>query len=182
MPVFDDTPPTEVSPPDQWVNIRSGGTLSGTLPTDIAPGASFHGVTLAQGDSFFAVLALQSTSGIYLVGASASTRRPDANHGSEFRAGRFLRIREGNNAGQVWACTNQSEPTLGVTALTFEQSAVGAAVTPPGAGSFDNSAIDLAIEPGSTAGFDNTGPGTRSTATHVPAFDNSPVDLAEEPN
>jgi hypothetical protein len=179
MPNYDNTAPDEISPPDQWVNIRAGGTLSGTVPTDVAPGTSFQGVTLAQGDSFFAVLALQSTTGIYLVGASASTRRSDANAGSEFRPGRFLRVKEGTNAGKVWFCTNQTTPTVGVSSLTFEEAAPST-VTVPGS-SFDNSDVDLAEEPSGAAGFDSTGPGTRSTATHIPSFDNSDVDLAEEP-
>lgn len=176
---YDNTAPTELSPPDQWVNIRTGGALSGALPTELAPGSSFQGVTLAQGDSFFATVALQAQNGIYVVGASSSSRRSDANAGSEFRAGRFLRIREGNNAGQVWFCTNQNTPSLGPDALTFAQASPNSAAMPLSA--FSNAAVDLAIEPGSTAGFSDSGPGTRSTATHIPAFSNAGVDIAIEP-
>ncbi|ATR83072.1 hypothetical protein CS390_11180 [Pseudomonas sp. HLS-6] len=60
--------------------------------------------------------------GIYVVATGAWVRAPDADESVEVKPGMLVGVDAGTvNGGSVWRLSNATPPTLGTTALTFEQ-------------------------------------------------------------
>jgi len=82
-------------------------------------------VTLATGDRILIKNQVAETeNGIYRVNATgAPTRDYDMDVAAEF-VGAVVYVVTGTHAGTVWCCTNTTEPTIGVTAITWAESPV----------------------------------------------------------
>lgn len=122
MAAFDNTAPV-VSPIQSglWASVRFALTAGGTDPLTIANGDTVDGLTVSTGDRFVCV-GTRADAGIYVVGASASTRATDANEASEFVPHRAVDVTSGNasNVGR-WVHRTTAAITLGTTPLTFSK-------------------------------------------------------------
>lgn len=95
--------------------------------------------------------------GIYVVAAGAWVRALDANESVEVKPGMLVGVDAGTvNGGSVWRLSNTAPPTLGTTALTFEQVFGKTGVV---AGSYKSVTVDAAgrvtagTNPTTLAGF-----------------------------
>lgn len=103
-------------------SVRAAHFSAGAYdPLTVAPGTSFGGVTLAEGDRFLwgSSLGGATAAGVYVVGSSASFRAPDFDAPNEIK-GSAVFVREGNSADTGFICTNDTV-TIGTTGITFTQ-------------------------------------------------------------
>jgi hypothetical protein len=125
-----------------WASVRFALTSGVTDPLTIANGATVDGLTVATGNRFVCV-GTRADAGIYVVGASASTRATDANEAAEFVAHRAVDVTAGSadNIGR-WVHKTTAAITLGTTDLTFSK--LTAEDETLLSGSFDNTAPSAA--------------------------------------
>lgn len=144
MAAFDNTAPV-LSPIQSglWAAVRFALTAGGTDPLTIANGGTVDGLTAVTGDRFVCV-GTRADAGIYVVGASTSTRATDADEAAEFVAHRAVDVTAGSadNVGR-WVHKTTAPITLGTTALTFSK-------------------LSADEETLSSSTFDNTGPSSAS--------------------
>lgn len=155
MSDFDNTAPVAVVLASaKWADVRFALTDGGTDPLTIANGSTVDGLTAATGNRFVCV-GNRVDAGIYVVGASASTRATDANEASEFVAHRGVDVTAGttDNVGR-WILTTTGAITLGTTDLTFSKSIAFEEELPES--SFDNTAAGAVTL--SASGFNNAPP------------------------
>jgi hypothetical protein len=104
-------------------SVRVATTVAGTLTSSFEAGDTVDGIVLAEFDRVLIKnQAAGAENGIYTVNTSSSpTRAPDMDANDEV-VGAVVYVREGaSNAGSIWINTNLTEPTLGTTALTFDE-------------------------------------------------------------
>lgn len=94
-----------------WKPVRVVYKSLSANPLEVANGATVSGVTLATNDRFLMVSgddAGRSDAGIYVVGASASTKATDCNADHHFRSGRMVEVLAGVAADRgFWFLANQ---------------------------------------------------------------------------
>ena len=117
------SPKTTTVSAGSWKDpVRTCAVTNGTLSTAFANGQTVNGITLATGDRI--VLMAQSSgaeNGIYTVNASgAPTRAADMDSAEEVLGACVFVLTGDVGEGDVVRCTNETLPTLGTTALTFE--------------------------------------------------------------
>ncbi len=107
--------------------VRVATTVAGTLASSFENGDTVDGVVLATGNRILIKnQAAPAENGIYTVNASgAPTRSTDADAGSELVSAALFVSAGTVNHDTQWTCTNDTPPTLGVTAITFVQIASG---------------------------------------------------------
>lgn len=147
-----------------WASVRVALTSGVTDPLTIANGSVVDGVTLATSNRFVCV-GTRADAGIYVVGASASTRATDANEAGEFVAPRLVRVTSGtyDNVGQ-WVHKTSGAITLGTTPLTFSKN-IAFSEDLPGS-TFSNTASDGVTIPNTT--FSNDVPDGEVLTGSVP--------------
>lgn len=107
---------------DVKASVRAATTGALSITTDLEPGDTVDGVTLAQGDRVLVKdQASGAENGIYVVQASgAAVRADDADSTAEVSPGMFTFVEEGTiNADAGWVLTNNGTITVGTTALEF---------------------------------------------------------------
>lgn len=111
--------------------VRVATTASGTLATAYENGDTVDGVTLATGDRILLKdQATGSQNGIYEVQASGAPERTlDYDDDREVWGSLVYVIAGTANGGKVFRNTNVTEPTVGVTALTFAELSATASLT-----------------------------------------------------
>lgn len=147
--------------------VRAASTANVTVASALINGLVMDGVTLATGDR---VLLKNQTApaenGIYVVVASgAASRATDADTAAKV-FGMHVPVLAGTlNASSEWFMTNTASPTLGTTALTFQQSPIVTA----GGVKIQSGIVTITF----TASAAGTG-----TITFSPAFSTVPVIVA----
>lgn len=109
----------------RWEPVRAVVTTAKTIANP--GGSTFDGAAVSAGDRLLLTAqAAASDNGIYVFNGPASpmARALDADESGEFVLGRLVVATAGANAGSTWSYSSVSNPTLGVTSLTFR------AVTP----------------------------------------------------
>ena len=103
-------------------SVRVATTANVTLSSDLNPGDTIDGVTLADGDRVLVKnQTTASENGIYVAGFSP-VRSADANVSADVTAGMFCFVEEGStNADNGYVLTTNDPITLDTTALTFVQ-------------------------------------------------------------
>lgn len=146
----------------QWHKpVRVATTADITISTALNAGDTLDGVTLAAGDRV--LVKDQSTgsqNGIYIAGASPA-RAYDMLAGIQ-AMGSFIYVIDGTaNGGTLWHNTNASLPTIGSTALTWEEFTSGGGsldvtdgtttVSPTTELEFDSASFDVTDQGGDSA-------------------------------
>jgi hypothetical protein len=116
--------------------VRVATTTAGTLATSFENGDTIDGVVLATGDRILIKdQAAPAANGIYVVAASgAPTRATDADDWTEVVAASVFVSAGTANASTSWATNVASGGTIGVTSLTWVQTAGAASYTADGSG------------------------------------------------
>lgn len=105
--------------------VRAASLTVVANPTAIKTGDSYGGVTLAAGDAFLVLNAASpSANGIYIAGASGSTRRADFATPNDIFYGVTIYVSAGTLAITQWTLTTAANPVVvGTTALGFTEMA-----------------------------------------------------------
>jgi hypothetical protein len=105
--------------------VRVATTASITIATALNAGDSLDGVTLAAGDRVLVKdQASPEDNGIWVVDA-APYRADDMDEDDEV-LGAVVYVIDGTAAGQIWAVTNVTEPTIDTDAIDWAQASGGA--------------------------------------------------------
>ena len=103
--------------------IKNSVRVATTGPIALSGVQTIDAIVLVAGDRVLVKnQASGAQNGIYVVAAGAWVRALDADESFEVKPGMLVGVDAGTvNGGSVWRLSNAEPPTLGTTALTFEQ-------------------------------------------------------------